>query len=52
MTNARIKLDDFDAQTGNTDLKASGTINNLIGFLLQDQDLKGTFNVRFNTLDA
>lgn len=52
MTNARIKLDDFDAQTGNTDLKASGTINNLIGFLLQDQDLKGTFNVRSVTLDV
>ena len=52
MTTSRIKLADFDAKTGNTDLKASGTINNLIGFLLQDQDLKGTFNVRSNTLDA
>lgn len=52
MTTSRIKLEDFDAQTGNTDLKASGTINNLVGFLLQDQDLKGTFNVRSNTLDA
>ncbi|WP_438968608.1 AsmA family protein [Nonlabens sp.] len=52
MTTSRIKLEDFDAKTGYTDLKASGTINNLIGFLLQDQDLKGTFNVRSNTLDA
>ncbi|WP_298951904.1 AsmA-like C-terminal region-containing protein [uncultured Nonlabens sp.] len=52
MTTSRIKLEDFDAQTGNTDLKASGTINNLVGFLLQDQDLKGTFNVSSNTLDA
>ncbi|MFT5926784.1 MAG: hypothetical protein ACI9WL_001535, partial [Rubritalea sp.] len=45
MTTSRIKLEDFDAQTGNTDLKASGTINNLLGFMLQDQDLKGTFNL-------
>jgi len=52
LTTSTIKLNNFDAQTGNTDLKASGTINNLIGFMLQDQDLKGSFNVRSNTFDA
>jgi hypothetical protein len=52
MTTSRILLKDFEAQTGNTDLNAKGTINNLIGFLLQDQDLKGTFTLKSNTLDA
>ncbi len=49
---ARIRLKEFDAVTGNTDLKASGTINNLIGFLVQDQVLKGAFTVNSNTLDS
>jgi hypothetical protein len=52
MTTPRIKLEEFDAQTGNTDVKGSGTINNLLGFMLQNQDLKGTFNLRSNILDA
>lgn len=46
---AVIKLNDFEAITGKTDLKAFGTINNLIGFLLQDQGLKGSFNLNSNS---
>ncbi len=43
-----ITLDRFDATTGQTDLNATGTINNLLGFLLSDKKLKGDFNVKSN----
>jgi hypothetical protein len=49
---SRIRLTNFDAVTGNTDLKANGNINNLIGFILQDQPLKGAFTVSSSTLDS
>ncbi|KQC32184.1 membrane protein [Nonlabens sp. YIK11] len=52
LNTSTIKLNAFDAITGNTDIKASGTINNLIGFLLQDQGLKGNFNLRSNSFDV
>ncbi|WGD35393.1 AsmA-like C-terminal region-containing protein [Olleya sp. YS] len=43
-----ITLDNFVATTGKTDLNATGTINNLLGFLLSDQKLKGDFKVISN----
>lgn len=52
MTTSTIKLNKFSAKTGNTDLQATGTINNLIGFLLQDKGLKGAFKLNSNTLDS
>jgi uncharacterized protein involved in outer membrane biogenesis len=52
LTTARIKLKQFNAKTGNTDLQATGTIDNLIGFMLQDQGLKGQFSVTSQLLDA
>jgi len=52
MTTSTIKLNSFKAKTGNTDLNATGTINNLVGFLLQDKGLKGAFKVTSNTLDS
>lgn len=52
MTTSRIQLKDFDAQTGNTDVKATGVLNNLLGFLLKDQKLKGAFAVTSNTFDT
>lgn len=52
MTTTTIKLNAFNAKTGNTDLAATGTINNLIGFLLQDKGLKGDFKVTGNKLDS
>ncbi|MGB5983633.1 MAG: AsmA-like C-terminal region-containing protein [Nonlabens sp.] len=52
MTTSRIKLSDLKAKTGNTDLSAKGTIDNLLGFMLQDQGLKGRFTVSSNTFDT
>lgn len=44
-----ITLKSFDAKTGNSDLNATGTIKNLLGFLLSDNTLQGSFNVKSNT---
>ncbi|MGJ8683785.1 MAG: AsmA family protein [Nonlabens sp.] len=52
LNNTRIKLDNFKAKTGNTDFEANGTINNLMGFLFKDQDLKGSFKVDSNQFDT
>ncbi len=41
----KISLDKMDASTGRSDLKATGTITNLMGFLFAKQDLKGNFDV-------
>lgn len=43
-----ITLEKFDATSGTTDLNATGTINNLLGFLLSDKKLRGDFNVVSN----
>lgn len=44
-----VSLNSFDAQTGKSDFSATGTINNLLGFLLSDKKLQGSFNVNSNT---
>ncbi|APY08754.1 hypothetical protein BWZ20_10755 [Winogradskyella sp. J14-2] len=43
-----VNLNNFDAQTGTSDFSATGTINNLLGFLLSDKKLQGSFNVNSN----
>ncbi len=43
-----ITLNRFKAKTGESDLDANGTIDNLLGFLLSDNTLKGNFNVNAN----
>ncbi|WP_298237526.1 AsmA family protein [uncultured Algibacter sp.] len=43
-----VSLNNFKAKTGESDLDASGTTNNLLGFLLSDNTLKGNFNVNSN----
>ncbi|WP_460219975.1 AsmA family protein [Psychroserpens sp. MEBiC05023] len=44
-----VTLNSFDAKTGTSDFKATGTIKNLLGFLLSDNKLQGNFNVNSNT---
>src|SRR5690606_15092160 len=46
----RIRLDDLSAQTGKSDVSASGTIDNFLGFLLKDQTLKGNFDLNANQI--
>ena len=43
-----VTLNSFDAKTGTSDFKASGTIKNLLGFLLSDKNLQGNFKVNSN----
>ncbi|WP_461534402.1 AsmA family protein [Sinomicrobium sp.] len=40
-----VSLNTFTAKTGQTDLNASGTINNLMGFVFNDEKMKGNFNL-------
>jgi len=40
-----VLLNNFKAKTGDSDLDATGKIENLLGFLLSDNNLKGNFNV-------
>ena len=44
-----VALNSFQATSGTSDLSATGTIQNLLGFILSDQELKGNFNVMSNT---
>ena len=46
--NRRISLEEFKATTGKSDLSATGTIDNLLGFLFNSQELKGDFKVDSN----
>lgn len=45
----KVSLNNFDALTGKSDFSATGTITNLLGFLLSDKKLQGNFNVNSNT---
>lgn len=43
-----VSLNSFEAKTGSSDFNATGTIKNLLGFLLSDKKLQGNFNVNSN----
>jgi len=47
-----VILNSFDAQLGNTDLVASGTMNNLLGFIFDEKNLEGKFNLTSNTFSV
>ena len=44
-----IKLEEFNAKTGSSDLAIQGNLENFYGFLFKDQKLKGNFNLNSNT---
>ncbi len=43
-----ISLNNFAAKTGESDIRATGTIKNLIGFLMNKNKLQGDFKVKSN----
>lgn len=45
---ASAQLSDFQMKTGQTDIKASGELNNLIGYLFSKQELSGNFQAMSN----
>jgi hypothetical protein len=44
-----IKLDEFDAKTGDSDISITGNLANFYGFIFKNQELKGNFNLNSNT---
>ncbi|UOB18918.1 AsmA-like C-terminal region-containing protein [Abyssalbus ytuae] len=47
-----IRLNKFDAKTGNTDFIATGTLNNLLGFIFSEGDIEGNFDLSSNTFSV
>jgi len=47
-----VRLTNFDAQLGETDFKATGAIDNLLGFVFKDENLEGKFNIVSNTFSV
>ncbi len=45
-----IKLNEFKAKTGTSDLSLNGNLDNFYGFLFKDQVLKGNFDLNSNNL--
>lgn len=43
-SNKDIRLREFDMKTGQTDVMASGRLDNLLGFMFAKQDLRGRFS--------
>ena len=44
-----VTLNKLNGSTGKTDFNATGTINNLLGFLFNDEKVEGNFNLNSNT---
>ncbi len=42
----RVDLSAFDARIGKSDIKANGTIDNLLGFLFNKEDISGNFDLQ------
>lgn len=46
----QIRLNQFDAKTGSSDLNVTGTLDNFYGFVFKNQILKGNFNMNSTKL--
>jgi hypothetical protein len=44
-----VTLNSLEGATGKTDFDASGAINNLLGFMFNNENIEGNFNLRSNT---
>lgn len=44
-----VSLNEFIGKTGRTDFNGTGTINNLLGFLLNDEEIEGNFTLKSDT---
>lgn len=52
MQQETITLENLKASSGQTDLSATGSMQNLMGFLFTDQALKGRFDVKSDTFSV
>ncbi|KIX20891.1 membrane protein [Flavobacterium sp. 316] len=46
----QIRLNEFDAKTGDSDIQVAGSLDNFYGFLFKKQVLKGSFNMNSTKL--
>ena len=46
----QIRLNQFDAKTGSSDIQITGGLDNFYGFMFRNQILKGNFNMTSNNL--
>ncbi|MEL6483898.1 MAG: AsmA-like C-terminal region-containing protein, partial [Bacteroidota bacterium] len=46
----KVSLQSFDGKTGRTDFKASGTLDNLLGFMFNDENIEGRFSLNSDTI--
>nr|WP_299339908.1 AsmA-like C-terminal region-containing protein [Allomuricauda sp.] len=44
-----VELNSFEGNTGTSDFNASGTLTNLLGFLFNEEDIEGNFNLNSDT---
>ncbi|WP_411030175.1 AsmA-like C-terminal region-containing protein [Spongiimicrobium sp. 3-5] len=44
-----VTLNEFKGATGKTDFESTGTINNLLGFLFNEEKVEGNFDLKSNT---
>jgi len=44
-----VTLNELEGTTGKTDFNATGTIDNLLGFMFNDEKVEGNFNLKSNT---
>jgi len=51
LTPRTAELSSFAARVGNTDVRATGSLDNLLGFVLHNEDLRGTATVASNHVD-
>ncbi len=49
-TPQRVALNSFDGKTGQTDFQAKGAIDNLLGYLFNNENIEGQFTLQSNTL--
>ena len=51
MTAYNASLNKFNMKMGKSDISANGGLDNIVGYVLSDQTLKGTLNVKSNYFD-
>lgn len=44
-----VTLNEFNGSTGQTDFKATGTLDNLLGFMFNDEKVEGDFDLKSDT---
>ncbi len=47
-----VSLTELNGVTGKTDFSATGSVDNLLGFMFNDENVEGTFNLKSNTFSV